>query len=79
MLQYNFKRIVRGDLHEKGTFAQILEGGRKKAMFTYERKRFQGEEKVSAKVQRPKNAWKVQGKARSPVGLDQSEQGEKSR
>lgn len=57
----NVYRRVKGSLPEKGMFEEILKGGRKKATFTYERKRFQKSEKVGAKAQRRKCAWQTQG------------------
>lgn len=36
------------------------------------------ERRVSAKAKRPKYAWQILGRARIPVGLNQSEQGTES-
>lgn len=55
-------------------FEEILKGRKKKVMFTYERKRFQKSEKVSAKAQTPV-CLASSRKAKRPIGMDQSEQG----
>lgn len=59
MLGLQFKQD-REDLPKKRTYYLALEGGRKKAMFKYERKRFQKKGKVSAKAQRPEYTWQVE-------------------
>lgn len=58
--------------------SKFLKDRGEKARFIYKRKRFQREKRVSVKANRPKYAWQILGRARIPVGLDQSEQGTES-